>query len=55
VFDLLGRETATLVNETLAPGTYEAEWNASGQASGIYLCKLRAGTFEQTIKLALTR
>jgi hypothetical protein len=55
VFDILGCEVATFVNENLVPGTYEAEWNASGQASGIYLCQLRAGMFAQTIKLALLR
>jgi hypothetical protein len=40
VYDVLGREIATLVNEQLQPGTYEVEWNASNYSSGIYFCKL---------------
>ncbi|MEK9137134.1 MAG: FG-GAP-like repeat-containing protein, partial [Bacteroidota bacterium] len=55
VYDLLGREVATLVNENLKPGTYHVEWNASAFASGIYLCQLRAGALVQTIKLSLVR
>jgi hypothetical protein len=55
VYDLLGREVATLVNENLNPGTYRVEWNASTFASGIYLCQLRTGAFVQTIKLSLVR
>jgi hypothetical protein len=42
VFDLLGREVATLVNEQRAAGGYRAEWNAARCASGVYLVRLEA-------------
>jgi hypothetical protein len=53
VFDLLGREVATLVNENQNPGTYTATWDASGQASGVYFYRLEAGGFVETRKLLL--
>ncbi|RPI13604.1 MAG: T9SS C-terminal target domain-containing protein [Ignavibacteriae bacterium] len=40
IYDVLGKEIATLVNEELKPGTYEAEWDASQFASGIYFYSL---------------
>jgi hypothetical protein len=40
VYDLLGREAATLVNELLQPGTYEINWDASNHPSGVYYYKL---------------
>jgi hypothetical protein len=43
VYDLLGREVATLVNEVRNPGSYSVTWNASGVASGIYLYRLQVG------------
>ena len=45
VYDLLGREVATLVNEPKQPGVYTVSWDAAGLASGIYYCELvaRAG------------
>jgi hypothetical protein len=43
VYDLLGREVALLVNEKKAPGSYEVKFDASGLASGVYLCRLQAG------------
>jgi hypothetical protein len=55
VYDLLGREVATLVNETKAPGTYEVSWDATGQSSGIYFYRLIAGSFVETKKLVLVR
>ena len=55
VFDLLGREVATLVNEEVKPGSYERVFNAEGLASGVYLYRLQAGIFAQTRKLLLLR
>jgi hypothetical protein len=55
VYDLLGREVATLVNEAKAPGNYEATWDATGQASGVYFYRLQAGEFTQTKRLLLLR
>ena len=40
VFDILGNEIATLINERKQPGTYKVQWKASNYASGIYLCTM---------------
>ena len=55
IYDNLGRETETLVNEQLNPGTYEVEWNGSNFASGIYYYKLFAGEFSDTKKMILVK
>jgi hypothetical protein len=55
VFDLLGREVATLVNEMKQPGRYEVNWNAAGLASGVYTYRLQSGPYNQTRKLLLLR
>lgn len=60
VYDLLGREIRTLVNKTLTPGRYEVQWDGTdnaGQpvASGVYLYRLKAGSFVAQNKLVLVR
>jgi hypothetical protein len=55
VYDLLGREVATLVNEPKAPGSYEVPFYGSKLASGVYLCVMHAGNFSQTRKICLIR
>jgi hypothetical protein len=55
VYDVLGQEVATLVNEVKQPGTYTVQWDASGVASGVYFYRLQAGGFVQTKKLLLLR
>ncbi len=55
VYDILGREIATLMNDNLAPGTYTVEWNAEKHASGIYVVRLTAGRFSTARKLLLLR
>jgi photosystem II stability/assembly factor-like uncharacterized protein len=55
VYDVLGREVATLVNEAKLPGTYSVQWDAAGVASGVYFYKLQAGKFVETKKLLLLR
>ena len=42
ISDVLGRESAVLVNEQLAPGTYEVQWDASHFSSGVYYYKLES-------------
>jgi hypothetical protein len=44
VYDMLGREVAVLVNEQKEPGQYTVSWDASRMASGVYICRLTAGT-----------
>ena len=55
VYDILGSEVATLVNEQKKPGFYSVEWNASNIASGIYFYRIQAGDFIQTKRLILLR
>ncbi len=55
VYDLLGREVATLADEAKEPGTYTVQWNATGFASGVYLYRLSAGGFVSTKKMLLLR
>jgi hypothetical protein len=55
IYDVLGNEIATLVNEEKAPGVYEVVFDAVGISSGIYFYQLRAGTFSETKKLVLLR
>ncbi|MBI5474914.1 MAG: T9SS type A sorting domain-containing protein [Ignavibacteriae bacterium] len=60
VFDLLGREVATLVNEALSPGRYEIVFDArlSGReelSSGIYFYTLQSGSFLTTKKMMMIR
>jgi hypothetical protein len=53
VYDILGREIATLVNESLSPGTYEVEWDATIYPSGVYYYKLAATNYTETRKMVL--
>jgi len=57
VYDVLGREVATLVNEVKQPGRYTVKWDASsaGLPSGVYFYRLTAGTFVETKKLILMK
>ncbi|MEP0861169.1 MAG: T9SS type A sorting domain-containing protein [Ignavibacterium sp.] len=55
VFDILGNEVATLVNENLQPGVYEYEFDASSLTSGVYFYKLISGNFTEVKKMILMR
>ncbi|MBE0569982.1 MAG: T9SS type A sorting domain-containing protein [Ignavibacteriaceae bacterium] len=55
VYDVLGNEVATLVNEEKQAGVYEVEFDGSSLASGMYLYKLQAGSFIETKKMILTK
>ena len=55
IYDVLGREVATLVNEQQSPGTYNVAWNASGFASGLYVYQLRTGDFAESRKMLFIR
>ncbi len=55
VYDLLGRETAVLVDEQKTPGAYAVTFNASGLASGMYLYRLFAGQDVMTRKMIVMR
>ena len=55
VFDLLGRELATLVNGNRPAGVYTITWDASKLASGVYLFRMQSGGFVSTKKMLLVR
>jgi hypothetical protein len=55
VYDVLGQEVATLVNEKLNPGTYETRFDANGVASGVYFYRLQAGSFVDTRKMIVAK
>ena len=55
VYDVIGREVATLVNETKEAGSYEVTFTTQPLASGVYLCRLTAGGYSKTIKITLVR
>jgi len=52
VYDVLGREVSTLVNEQLSPGTYKVEWDARAYPSGVYFYKLVASHPSTSSRLA---
>ena len=55
VYDILGREIATLVNEEKQAGEYEVEFNGSNLPSGIYFYQLKAGNYIETKKMVLLK
>ena len=55
VYNLLGAEVATLVNAEMKPGSHEVKWNPSGQASGLYFYRLKAGSFTETKRMVLLK
>ncbi len=55
IYNLLGKEVATVVQETLPAGRHRVAWESAGLPSGIYFYRLQAGAFSQTRKLTLLR
>ena len=55
IFDLVGREVATLHEGDRAPGSYQVMWNAANEPSGVYFYKLQAGDFEETRSMLLVK
>ncbi len=55
VYDILGREITTLVNEEKPAGTYEVEFNGSKYASGVYFYQLKTGNYLDTKKMILIK
>jgi hypothetical protein len=55
VYDILGRDITTLVNQYLKPGTYEITWEGSNRTSGIYFYKIIAGVYSETKKMVLLK
>jgi len=55
VFDLLGKEAASLVNEVKSAGNYEVNFNASNLSSGIYIYKITSGEFTSSKQMILIK
>ena len=55
VYDMLGREVATLVHQELSPSSYSITWNAANVASGAYFYRLQSGNSVETRKLLLMK
>jgi hypothetical protein len=55
VYDILGREVKTLVNELQSAGNHSVTFNAEGLSTGIYLYRIEAGNFTETKKLLLLK
>ena len=55
IYDMLGREIETLVNEQLNAGSYEVNWDGTKYTSGVYYYRLNAGEFVETKKMILVK
>ncbi len=55
IYDALGREIETLVSENLNAGTYQAKWNGSNYASGVYFYQLQAESYSETKTMMLVK
>lgn len=55
VYDMLGSEVATLINEEVKPGRYSINFNAGNLASGVYFYRLESGNFASVQKLILLK
>ena len=55
IYDVLGKEVTTLVNERFQPGTYQISFDGSGLPSGVYFCKLESGDFSAVTKMILLK
>jgi exopolysaccharide biosynthesis protein len=55
VYDLLGREVATLLNQRLSSGLHKVVWNAGNMPSGVYFYRLQSGNYVETKKMMLVR
>lgn len=55
IYDILGREITTLVNQQLKSGKYEIEWDGNNYPSGVYFYKLISGEFTETKKMVLVK
>jgi hypothetical protein len=55
VYDVLGREVATLVNETKQPGNYEVKFDGANLPSGVYIYKITANSFIQSRKMLMIK
>jgi hypothetical protein len=55
VYDVLGRQVSTLVNEKMTAGSHEILWDAQDAPSGIYIYQIKTGKFVETKKMILLK
>lgn len=55
VYDLLGREVTSLVNQQMQPGSYSVDWDASNYPSGVYFYRIETETFTDSKKMILLK
>jgi hypothetical protein len=55
VYDMLGREVASLVNQSMAPGSYSTQWNPVGLGSGVYVYRLESANVSVARKMVLMK
>jgi hypothetical protein len=55
VYDVIGRDVATIVSEDLKEGIHTRQWNAQGLSSGVYYYRIQAGYFTETKKLMVLK
>lgn len=55
IFDIIGREVATIVSDELAVGKYSRQWNASNMPGGVYFYRLQTRSYSETKKLLLLK
>ncbi|HWA07365.1 MAG TPA: T9SS type A sorting domain-containing protein, partial [Ignavibacteria bacterium] len=55
IYNSLGKEVESLVNNQLNPGKYKADWDASKYSSGVYFFKILAGSFTETKRMILVK
>jgi hypothetical protein len=55
IFNLLGEEIETLLDDTYSPGKYRVQWQPVGLATGTYFYRLQAGSYSESRKLLLLK
>ncbi|HMQ81141.1 MAG TPA: T9SS type A sorting domain-containing protein, partial [Ignavibacteria bacterium] len=55
IYDAKGELTENLLGRQLTAGSYELNWNAAAQPSGVYFCIFKAGDFSETRKMILIK
>ena len=55
IFNMMGQHVATLIDGEKIAGSYDVVWDAAGMSSGLYMCKLEAGSFMKMMKMHLMK
>lgn len=55
IYDAKGKEISSLINKEQSPGNYLMEWDGTNFPSGIYFCRMTAGSFSRTVKMVLLK